>query len=136
MPYHLAQTSDVTLTIYSAKGVVVRQLDMGRQPAGFYTDRTKAAYWDGCNENGESVASGIYFYQLCARRLHRHKTDGYCKVTLSPAQFEIQSSSLFPYLLWISQFTVDNNSNALTLGVHQLTQYNSNEGNKIDSPIR
>ena len=66
MPYHLAQTSDVTLTIYSAKGVVVRQLDMGRQPAGFYTDRTKAAYWDGCNENGESVASGIYFYQLCA----------------------------------------------------------------------
>ena len=37
MPYHLAQTSDVTLTIYNAKGVVVRQLDMGRQPAGFYT---------------------------------------------------------------------------------------------------
>ena len=66
IPYHLAHPADVTLTVYDAKGVLVRQLDLGHQPAGYYTDRTKAAYWDGRNERGESVASGVYFYQLRA----------------------------------------------------------------------
>ena len=67
IPYHLAYASDVTLTIYDATGAMVRQLDLGHQPAGFYTARNRAAYWDGCNVNGELVASGIYFYQLRAR---------------------------------------------------------------------
>ena len=66
IPYHLAYASDVTLTIYDATGAMVRQLDLGHQPAGFYTARNRAAYWDGRNGNGESVASGIYFYQLRA----------------------------------------------------------------------
>jgi flagellar hook assembly protein FlgD len=56
----------VTLTIYTTKGTVVRRLDLGHQPAGFYTTRAQAAYWDGRNEHGESVASGVYFYQLRA----------------------------------------------------------------------
>ena len=47
MPYRLAHAADVTLTIYDTKGIIVRQLDLGHQPAGYYTDRTKAAYWDG-----------------------------------------------------------------------------------------
>ena len=64
IPYHLAHDADVTLTIYDIKGAVVRRLDMGHQLAGYYTNRTKAAYWDGRNESGESVASGVYFYQL------------------------------------------------------------------------
>ena len=64
IPYHLAYASDVTLTIYDATGAMVRQLDLGHQPAGFYTDRNRAAYWDGRNRNGELVASGSYFYQL------------------------------------------------------------------------
>ena len=64
IPYRLAEAADVTLTIYDTKGATVRQLELGHQPAGFYTDRAKAAYWDGCNESGESVASGLYFYQL------------------------------------------------------------------------
>ena len=34
--------------------------------AGYYTDQNKAAYWDGCSDNGESVASGVYFYHLSA----------------------------------------------------------------------
>ena len=66
IPYHLAHDADVTLTIYDAKGATVRQLDLGHQLAGFYTDRVKAAYWDGTNEFGERVATGIYFYQLQA----------------------------------------------------------------------
>ena len=66
IPYHLAYATDVTLTIYSTKGTMVRQLELGHQKAGYYTDRTKAAYWDGCNNLGEPVASGIYFYELRA----------------------------------------------------------------------
>ena len=66
IPYHLAHAADVTFTIYDTKGVLVRQLDLGHQPAGYYTDRAKAAYWNGRNESGESVASGVYFYQLRA----------------------------------------------------------------------
>jgi WD40 repeat protein len=66
IPYHLALAADVEVTIYDTKGAVVRQLDIGHQSAGYYINRTKAAYWDGRNESGESVASGIYFYQLRA----------------------------------------------------------------------
>jgi len=66
IPYHLSDATDVQITIYDTKGVLVRQLDLGHQPAGYYADRAKAAYWDGCNANGELVASGIYFYQLRA----------------------------------------------------------------------
>ena len=66
IPYHLAHDADVRLTIYDTKGAKVRQLDLGHQFAGYYTDRTKAAYWDGRNAFGESVASGVYFYHLSA----------------------------------------------------------------------
>ena len=66
IPYHLATDAKVILTIYDTKGRVVRQLDLGSQPAGYYTNRHRAAYWDGHNKKGESVASGVYFYQLRA----------------------------------------------------------------------
>ena len=66
IPYHLAHPADVTLVLYDTKGTVVRRLELGHQPSGFYTARSKAAYWDGRNANGESVASGVYFYQLRA----------------------------------------------------------------------
>ena len=66
IPYHLAYNADVTLTIYDTKGAVVRQLDLGHQLAGYYTDRTRAAYWDGHNNLGEPIGSGVYFYHLQA----------------------------------------------------------------------
>ena len=66
IPYHLTHDAAVTLTIYDTQGGVVRQLDVGHQPAGFYQSRSRAAYWDGRNTVGESVASGVYFYQLTA----------------------------------------------------------------------
>ena len=66
IPYRLAQDALVTLTIYDGSGRVVRTLDVGHQTAGYYTDRTKAAYWDGNNQFGEGVASGVYFYHLSA----------------------------------------------------------------------
>ena len=66
IPYHLTLDADVTLTIYDTKGVTVRQLDLGHQSAGYYTDQSRAAYWNGRNAVGEQVASGVYFYYLSA----------------------------------------------------------------------
>ena len=66
IPYHLAEPADVTLHIYAADGVLVRTLVLGYQGAGIYESRARAAYWDGKNEVGEPVASGVYFYRLTA----------------------------------------------------------------------
>ena len=66
IPYHLANASNVKITIYDTRGTLVRRLELGHQPAGYYTSRSRAAYWDGQNTLGERVASGIYFYQLQA----------------------------------------------------------------------
>ena len=66
IPYQLAVPTAVTLHIYTVSGTLVRTLDLGHQPEGRYHDRSRAAYWDGKNDVGESVASGIYFYTLTA----------------------------------------------------------------------
>ena len=64
IPYELATDTNVKITIYTSTGVVVQALQLGHQPAGYYTDRERAAYWDGRNAFGEPVASGVYYYQL------------------------------------------------------------------------
>ena len=64
IPYHLSDTSDVRITLYDGRGVVIRLLELGHQAAGYYVGRSRAAYWDGRNALGERVASGVYFYQL------------------------------------------------------------------------
>ena len=66
IPYQLAAAADVTLTIYGTNGQVVRTLRLGHQPAGVYQRKARAAYWDGRNDFGEHVASGLYFYTLRA----------------------------------------------------------------------
>ena len=66
IPYQLAQPVDVTVTIYTVDGTVVRTLALGHQPVGIYQDKSRAAYWDGRNAQGELVASGVYFYMLKA----------------------------------------------------------------------
>ncbi|MDE0088336.1 MAG: cohesin domain-containing protein, partial [Candidatus Poribacteria bacterium] len=66
IPYQLAKDADVTLHIYAMNGTLVRALALGHQAAGMYQNRSRAAYWDGKNEFGESVASGVYFYTLTA----------------------------------------------------------------------
>ena len=64
IPYQVSEPAEVTLRIYSVSGVLVRTLVLGQTPAGIYQSRSRAAYWDGRNDVGESVASGIYFYTL------------------------------------------------------------------------
>ena len=64
IPYQLREPAEVMIRIYDVKGQLAHTIDLGQRAAGFYLGRTKAAYWDGKNEAGEKVASGVYFYQI------------------------------------------------------------------------
>ena len=66
IPYQLATSAEITLTIYAVDGTVVRTLALGHQSIGTYQSKNRAAYWDGKNTQGEPVASGVYFYTLTA----------------------------------------------------------------------
>jgi hypothetical protein len=66
IPFTLSNASEVTLRVYDMDGRVVRTLDLGARESGSYASREGAAYWDGRNELGEKVASGVYFYELSA----------------------------------------------------------------------
>ena len=64
IPYQLASRCEVIIRIYDKNGKQVRQLDIGEKPAGLHLSRAQAAYWDGHNDAGERVSSGVYFYQM------------------------------------------------------------------------
>ena len=66
IPYQLAKSADVTLTIYAIDGQLIRTLTLGHQSADLYQSRSRAAHWDGRNALGEPVASGVYFYAFTA----------------------------------------------------------------------
>ena len=66
IPYQLSESTDVTVTIHSMNGSLIRTLELGHQASGTYQSKSQAAYWDGRNEFGEQVASGLYFYTLTA----------------------------------------------------------------------
>ncbi|MBD3180836.1 T9SS type A sorting domain-containing protein, partial [Candidatus Poribacteria bacterium] len=66
IPYQLSKPADVTIFIYNVDGRIVKRLKLGYMMPGYYIDRSRAAYWDGKNEAGEEVASGIYFYIIDA----------------------------------------------------------------------
>ena len=64
IPYQLEASTEATIEIHALSGRRVRRFDLGLLPAGFYTRRENAEYWDGRNAAGERVASGVYFYTL------------------------------------------------------------------------
>jgi parallel beta-helix repeat protein len=66
LPYQLSRDATVTISIYNANGQLVRVIALGNKEAGVYITKDKAIYWDGTNNIGEKVASGVYFYQLRA----------------------------------------------------------------------
>ena len=66
IPYKLSKPAEVTVRIYAADGRLIRKLALGHQPAGVYQSKSRAAYWDGKSELGETIASGVYFYTLKA----------------------------------------------------------------------
>ena len=66
IPYQLSKSAKVSLTIYNVKGEMVRQLALGHKSAGNYLSRSRAIHWDGKNQSGEKVATGVYFYRFTA----------------------------------------------------------------------
>jgi hypothetical protein len=59
--YQLAQPAFTTIKVYNLSGQLVRTLVKEKKPAGWYSAR-----WDGRDNSGRAVASGIYFYHLSA----------------------------------------------------------------------
>ncbi len=62
IPSLMVNTVDVEILIYNTVGTLVRTLDEGDKGAGQHT-----TLWDGRNDDGEKVSSGVYFYQLRAK---------------------------------------------------------------------
>jgi len=58
--YSLAGAGRVALRVYDVSGRVIKTLiDAGDMPAGEHT-----AHWNGDNDSGGEVASGVYFYRI------------------------------------------------------------------------
>ncbi|MDE0635038.1 MAG: T9SS type A sorting domain-containing protein [Candidatus Poribacteria bacterium] len=66
IPFQLADKNDVTIRIYTPTGKLVRSLSPGTMPAGDYSSQSQAVYWDGRNDKGETVSSGVYLYTIDA----------------------------------------------------------------------
>ncbi len=69
LPYTLFTDSNVSLNIYNALGRKVKSYYFGVQPAGFYSP-----LWDGQNDDGRRVASGMYLFQLVTSGQRQSKT--------------------------------------------------------------
>ncbi|MBC8185657.1 T9SS type A sorting domain-containing protein, partial [candidate division KSB1 bacterium] len=57
--YNIPQSELVQITVYDALGRLVKKLIKKEQPAGVHS-----VVWDGRNDDGELVATGVYFYSL------------------------------------------------------------------------
>jgi formylglycine-generating enzyme required for sulfatase activity/sugar lactone lactonase YvrE len=66
IPYQLREDGEVTISIYSLAGELVREFELGYKLAGLYENPDRAVYWDGRNASGEMVASGVFFYTIQA----------------------------------------------------------------------
>jgi flagellar hook assembly protein FlgD len=65
IPSLMVNVVPVEIYIYNTIGKLVRKIDEGDKAVGIHT-----VMWDGKNDDGENVSSGVYFYQL------RTKVDG------------------------------------------------------------
>jgi hypothetical protein len=66
IPFSLSNKAHVKIEIFNITGQLIRTLDLGVKEAGKYISRERAAYWDGLNDGGDEVASGVYFYRIVA----------------------------------------------------------------------
>ena len=66
IPFELAADAEVTIILYAPIGRLIRTLSIGFRSTGRYISRGQAIYWDGRNNAGERVASGVYFYRFQA----------------------------------------------------------------------
>ena len=66
IPFQLEKETDVCVKIYDIKGQLVKVIKLENKPAGYYLNKEQALRWNGRNNAGERVSSGIYFYQFQA----------------------------------------------------------------------
>ena len=64
IPFRLAVSGQVTIRIYNSDGSLINLLELGKLTAGDYSEKHRAAYWNGRNFDSERAASGIYFYVI------------------------------------------------------------------------
>ncbi len=57
--YYVPERCSVSLAVYNVSGVTVKQLVDGYRDSGLHT-----VLWNGSNENGRQMSSGVYFYRL------------------------------------------------------------------------
>ncbi len=58
--FTLEQESDVQLVVYNIKGEIIKSIFNDR----VYADQITSVIWDGNDEIGKQVSSGVYFYKL------------------------------------------------------------------------
>ncbi len=63
--YQIPDPSHVKIEVYNLLGKKVKTLVNERKDAGFYH-----VFWDGIDDNGKNVVSGVYFYHMVADRFH------------------------------------------------------------------
>ena len=66
IPYQLREDGEVVINIFDMRGKLVREFDLGFRSAGLHVGQDRAVHWDGTNNAGETVASGVYFYSIRA----------------------------------------------------------------------
>ena len=66
--YQVATPGMVTLRIYNVRGQLVKTLVSRAQKPGYY-----GAVWKGDANNGNAVASGVYFYEMRAPGFRKAK---------------------------------------------------------------
>ena len=59
--FSLGENTNASIAVYNTLGQKIRTLLEGPQTAGIHT-----VLWDGCNDIGQRVSSGVYFYRLSA----------------------------------------------------------------------
>jgi len=66
IPFSIAKQASISIQIHNLKGQLVRTINLGDKEPGLYLSKEKAAHWDGRNQAGEPVSSGIYYYSIFA----------------------------------------------------------------------
>ncbi len=64
--YDVAEVTSVKIYIYNTLGQLVKTIDRGENSIGMHT-----VEWDGKNDDGDSLSSGVYFYQLRTKNFNK-----------------------------------------------------------------
>ena len=66
IPYQLRNENEVTVCIHDSTGKLMRTFFLGNKNAGAYVSQLEAVHWDGKDNAGQNLASGVYFYSIQA----------------------------------------------------------------------